>query len=412
MDISDATSRDRSVLDAVRQLDASFDDIPLDRHTIPQERLDLANRARTSLIPWRGQFSPELVGLLLSTFLGKSGLVVDPFVGSGTTLIESGLRRFSAYGADVNPAAVYAARTAELMNRRPAERSELFDRLHSQLRRLSRSDHGDARMLDLVRRVLSEASRAETTVLANCLMLAYGAEGKTTNVEALLAAFQRYESISLALPFSPEPLSAVEADARALPLQDGSASLVITSPPYVNVFNYHQHFRQAIEALGHKPLEAARSEIGANRKHRGNRFLTVIQYCLDMWSAFREMRRIIGTTGRALVVVGRESNVRGCRFENARALFGVAAHSGLALEARMERVFTSRYGTRVYEDILVMAASRAPDDADAAVRAVAQVQLEKAVPTAKGDVRNDIQEALRAAGDIVPSPLLLVSKVA
>ena len=67
------------------------------------------------------------------------------------------------------------------------------------------------------------------------------------------------------------------ADARRLPIEDDSIEGVITSPPYINVFNYHQNYRRAVELLGWKPLEASRSEIGANRKHRANRFFTVVQ---------------------------------------------------------------------------------------------------------------------------------------
>jgi len=43
-----------SLIESIRQ-------IPHDRDSIPQENLDLANKFRTSLFPWRGQFSPELI---------------------------------------------------------------------------------------------------------------------------------------------------------------------------------------------------------------------------------------------------------------------------------------------------------------------------------------------------------------
>ena len=47
------------------------------------------------------------------------------------------------------------------------------------------------------------------------------------------------------------------------------------------MFNYHQKYRRSVEALDCNILAIARSEIGSNRQNRGNRFLTVIQYCLD-----------------------------------------------------------------------------------------------------------------------------------
>src|SRR5947208_12976005 len=112
------------------------------------------------------------------------------------------------------------------------------------------------------------------------------------------------------MPYTKASLKFFNCDARRLPIQDGLIGLVITSPPYINVFNYHQQYRASVEALGWDLLEVARSEIGSNRKHRGNRFLTVIQYCLDMTDAILELRRVCTDGARIILVVGRESNVR------------------------------------------------------------------------------------------------------
>ena len=69
-------------------------------------------------------------------------------------------------------------------------------------------------------------------------------------------------------------------------INNDSIDFVITSPPYINVFNYHQNYRKSVEATGFNVLEVARSEIGSNRKFRSNRFLTVIQYALDIYQVF------------------------------------------------------------------------------------------------------------------------------
>ena len=69
-----------------------IESIPYDRKSIPQESLDLANKFRTSLFPWRGQFSPELVELFLRKYSQDTSVILDPFVGSGTTLFEAARR--------------------------------------------------------------------------------------------------------------------------------------------------------------------------------------------------------------------------------------------------------------------------------------------------------------------------------
>src|SRR5262249_39106176 len=128
----------------------------------------------------------------------------------------------------------------------------------------------------------------------------------------------------LSLPAADAPVRLVNCDARSLPLQDDAADFVVTSPPYVNVFNYHQQYRRSTEALGWDVLTVARSEIGSNRKHRQNRFLTVIQYCLDMTDVLQELRRVCKEDARILVIVGRESNVRKTRFFNGEIVAALA----------------------------------------------------------------------------------------
>lgn len=49
--------------------------LPIDHNTIPQEKLDLANKNRASIFPWRGQFSPELIELLISNYAKADAII-------------------------------------------------------------------------------------------------------------------------------------------------------------------------------------------------------------------------------------------------------------------------------------------------------------------------------------------------
>ena len=75
-----------------------FDGVPLDTKTIPQDRLNIDNKQRSNLFPWNGQFSPQLVEVLLRTYAPPAGFVVDPFLGSGTVLHEAGRLGHRAFG--------------------------------------------------------------------------------------------------------------------------------------------------------------------------------------------------------------------------------------------------------------------------------------------------------------------------
>jgi hypothetical protein len=68
---------------------------------------DLPERERTKhvnrLHPYLGKFIPQLVEALLSRHVPDGGRVLDPFAGSGTTLVQALESGYDATGADVAP---------------------------------------------------------------------------------------------------------------------------------------------------------------------------------------------------------------------------------------------------------------------------------------------------------------------
>lgn len=63
-------------------------------------------------VPWIAGYSASFVDNIISTYLGhrKIALVLDPFCGVGTTLLQAGLRGHEAVGFEINPYPVLAAR--------------------------------------------------------------------------------------------------------------------------------------------------------------------------------------------------------------------------------------------------------------------------------------------------------------
>jgi SAM-dependent methyltransferase len=195
-------------------------------------------------------------------------------------------------------------------------------------------------------------------------------------------------------------------DARKLPLDPSSIDLIVTSPPYINVFNYHQNYRPAMELLGWDMLQVAKSEFGSNRKHRGNRFLTAVQYTIDMLEALAEMRRIIRPGGRVIIVVGRESTIRGVSLQNGRIVAALAlGGANFRLALRQERKFKTKYGETIYEDILhLVPGDQALLPLDQLGYRLAHRILAEVVDKAKDDVRADIAEAIQQTSQVETSP--------
>jgi len=402
--------------------------VTLDRESLPQSSLNIIDRVRTNPFPWQGQFSPQLVEELLTAYAPPTGVILDPFVGSGTSLVESARLGLSACGGEINPAAVILARVYRMVNLDAAERAAVLNNFGDRLTDSVGPMHGplfcerpsgestntalESALVSLWR----EASSDGTRDLAAALVVLCDFHSGRLDVETIRKNWMRLVRTVRMLPESSLPIIVHHADARALPVESNSIDFVLTSPPYINVHNYHQKFRRSVEALDWDVLSIARSEIGSNRQNRGNRFLTVVQYALDMALALGEVARVTKPGAGMILILGRESLVRGARFFNAELATEVAVRGvGLRIERRQERVFRNRYGANIYEDILHFRTTSDISDEGFALRAARQVARQVLSATRAlvgGKERVGIDDALARLDTVSPSPVPMSGKLA
>lgn len=389
-------------------LNSFLGSVPLNTIEVAQGLLNIDEKTRTNPFPWNGQFSPQLVEVLLKRYASDNSVVLDPFAGSGTLLYESGRKSVCATVAEINPAAYCMARTYEFINLGLPERLKYIDELENALQttHLLRPSFKAQQQIEIrktlaaIPRILSQQAITLFEALVVLLDLY-----KPVDIEKIIGTWTRLRSTVEGLPFSQTNLKAINCDARKLPLANDIFDLVITSPPYINVFNYHQHYRASAEFLGWNLLSVAKSEIGSNRKHRGNRFLTVIQYCLDMGEVFSELSRVCKKSARVIFVVGRESKVRGTPFFNGELVALVATEcAGFKLMTRQERVFLNRFGEHIYEDILHFVPSDRRGRLAADPKFVARSLLEKSLGYAPDASLDDIKEAIKRTEEVLASP--------
>ncbi len=387
--------------------------------TLDRHKLDVVNKTRSNIFGWRGQFTPEFVEYLLDEANEGTGLVVDPFCGSGTVLQECAARNRAAHGFEINPAAYAMSRFFTLARLSHDERIALANRVE-RLFRAASSEFVDmplfnpvedyrgraSNLLDLGREVFSKAeSKAETLVALLTLFEAEGCRVPNLN-QAVFTALGRLKRHLLALAQSSAGLEASLCDARLVHRYvRGEAELIVTSPPYINVFNYHQNHRAILELLGFDLLHVAASELGSNRKNRGNRFRTVIQYALDMEACAESFALSLKQRGQLVLVVGRESSVRGISIPNSRLVADVVTSSGsFSQEGSFERCFTNRFGASIYEDVLLFRRVNGQPTPGAA-RGIARSLLEDLEHEASGEIQDDVRDAIASAGAIEPSPV-------
>ena len=394
-----------------------FSQTPINRQEIPQELLDIEDKQRSNPLPWKGQFSPQFIETLIDQYANKNSVVFDPFLGSGTVLYEAGRFGLEAYGTEINPAALILANTYKFISISPKQRENYINCFLNRLKTemfetlpLFQTIQKDVTRNDLTDKIVNLAVDGEQefiNILHEALVILLDLDKKEVTYSRVFTLAENIAAFVLKLPYSEKPINAYNADARNIPLKNSSVNLVITSPPYINVFNYHEQYRASTEALNWKLLEVAKSEFGSNRKHRSNRFLTVIQYCLDIAYALQELLRICSYDSRIIFVVGRESNIRGTPFFNGELVAEVASQVlGMSLYLRQERSFVNRYGKTIKEDILhfVKLENQPYYFVLHQARTLAVRALESAYFIADEEVKPEIKDAIDKVEKVQPSP--------
>lgn len=275
---------------------------------------------------------------LVESFSRPGDVVLDPFCGSGTVLVEARLAGRKALGVDANPLAVRLAErklrdaseadrqklveaaravAAQADERRKAksgptrrygpEDLELFDRhvlleLDGVRAAIDRIEDRVVRadlelvlssMLTKISRRTSDTSERE---LPRRIAAGYPARLFVRKTEELAA---RLAEVAPVLAKAPRG-RVLEGDARELEgVTDGSVDLVVTSPPYPGVYDYLAHHEARLRWLRLQPDRFSRVEIGARRR-------------LDPMGPTEGVTRWAHEIGAVLAAMGRVLRPKGC----------------------------------------------------------------------------------------------------
>jgi hypothetical protein len=341
-----------------------------------------------SLHPYLGKFVPQLVEVFLKRHFSPGGCIYDPFVGSGTTLIEANVFGADAIGCDISAFNCLLSRVKTA--RYPLGELELVLRgtLEDARRRIDGEPTGATPWLtrwyapralaellayraaaeqlappydDVARVILSRAARsarltthfdldfprAPTTGPYRCLK--HNRECRP--VEEAWKFLVRYTSDTarrlrkFATLRRDRDVTVLHADARTVCLPV-AATGVITSPPYPGLIDYHEQHRYAYELLG--LIDRRDEEIGAASSGRSRTALN--GYVAAMSEVFDNTASQLPRDAWVLIVVNDSQNLYPAILENA----------GLVLDGRITRHVNRRTGRRAgefFEDVLLCRAA-------------------------------------------------------
>jgi hypothetical protein len=366
--------------------DSLYRELDLDLDLSWSER-DLPERERTKhvhrLHPYLGKFVPQLVEALLERHLPRARHVLDPFAGSGTTLVQSLESDRNATGVDVAAfncllmrvkTAEYNLFTLERELRDSLRRLETFDAmrpprpdayLDAWFAPLAAAELVSYRSLiddyehgDVMRVVLTRAARSARRTTHYDLDFprepqrdeywCHKHRKLCRPVERAGHFLRRYalDTLERIREFSRVRARGREAvvfhgDARELEL-GGPFDGVVTSPPYPGLIDYHEQHRYAYELLGledRRKLELGAAERGASAKAIGD-------YVEGIATALANARSALRPGARVVIVIN-----------DRRELYPeVLERAGLEVETRYRRHVNRRTGRRAgefFEDVIV-----------------------------------------------------------
>ena len=337
------------------------------------------------LHPYLGKFVPQLVEIFLRKFQPKT--VCDPFSGSGTTLVEAASLGVNGVGCDISQFNSLIARVKTGTYDLELLESEINNVVHralseTQMVLLERrglyhsSDYlqswfapsalesllayqaliPDYTYRDVLRLILSRSARSARLTthfdldfpkkpqIGPYRCYKHGRVCKPTDDAAKFLKRYSNDTLKRIREFDSirgeSNISVITGDSRTVefPKHD----LVVTSPPYVGLIDYHEQHRYAYELLG-LPWRAD-SEIG--RASNGSSKRARAEYVEGISESFLNVRRSLDPDGRMVVIV---NDKLGLYDEICRKV-------GMRLETRLERHVNRRTGRRAgafFESVLV-----------------------------------------------------------
>jgi hypothetical protein len=354
---------------------------------------ELPERERTKhvhrLHPYLGKFVPQLVEALLERYVVRGGHVLDPFAGSGTTLVQSLESGRDATGADVAGFNCLLMRVKTRNHNLEAIRRDLRC-AHEQAGAFEADGRMPAEATPYVRAWYAPRAAAEllhfrslvdefasADVLRVVLARAARSARRTTHFDLDFPREPRVEPYwchkhrrtcrpvdearRFLLRYTLDTLDRLErfasvraehvhasvqhGDARELDL-GGPFHAVVTSPPYPGLIDYHEQHRYAYELLGlHERREA---ELG--RPARGLGRDAIRAYVEGVADVLAEARRRLAPGAPVCIVVN-----------DRRDLYPeILRRAELRLEDRLERHVNRRTGRRAgeyFESVLVCSAA-------------------------------------------------------
>ncbi len=296
-----------------------------------------------SLHPYPAKFPPQLPQTILSKFSKKGETVLDPFCGSGTTLIEARIFGANAIGVDVNELFVLLSKVKatplspeqlkQIGNFIIIIEDDIFkwrfgNRPTIKIKKIEGQDHWfQKNVSEEITFLLNEIQKQKNIDVQNFLKITLSSiivrvsnQDSDTRFAAIpknipncytLELFckkvreykSRMNELSKLIDGNTK-LKVFNADSRNLDIIiENSIDIIITSPPYANTYDYYLYHKFRKRWLDLDVKFAQYNEIGSRREYSSLKKKKE-KWNEDLIKCFKEMHRVLKPNHFAFIVIG------------------------------------------------------------------------------------------------------------
>ena len=296
-----------------------------------------------SLHPYPAKFPPQLPRKILSLYGKQGDTVLDPFCGSGTTLVEGRLQGLNVIGVDVNGLACLLSKVkATPLNLSQIEiirhvtqqiqnlnfRFKFGDKFEIQVKEIEGLSHwfqdNVAKELTIILTEIEKLSDNDVKdflkIIFSSIIVRVSNQESDTRFAAIkknipdcltfdLFIERTKEYSNRICDFSKQIVFQTEfkiynADSRNLNfIEPESVDLIITSPPYANTYDYYLYHKFRKRWLDLNVQFAQYNEIVSRREYSSLK-KNPEKWIKDLKICFAEMNRVLKKNKLAFVVIG------------------------------------------------------------------------------------------------------------
>ena len=292
------------------------------------------------IYPYKGKFHPQMIRALMNVIKIKEGeTLLDPFVGSGTAVLEAQILGVNGIGIDISPLCV-------LISKVKTESVDVIDEIKKYkdyyLFKKNSEEPSDERIKNFYK-VAEMMAHSDQSRRGRNFDSSF-----VNDALKMIASVENYGNAIKKHNLKIGKTKILKDDIRKIPLKDESVDGIITSPPYSIALNYVANDAHSLKALGYD-LDKIKEDFIGVRGTGLNRFEL---YDKDMEKAYSEMYRVLRKDKYCVVIIGNVT-FQGQEINTTQNVIDYCEKIGFKTIKKMEKIIYGLYNVMQKEYILI-----------------------------------------------------------